>query len=584
MADHWNTVAHVFMWNGDTMIFSFLLLLILGAGIYFAVRKISAGASKAHGSSPLRNFFQFGVLFALLVIVANGVAGLLGRLINPSSLVLADDSSLARNLSFVVVGLPLLIVIGLWTRKGFRNEPHLSREPLTAFFVLLATMTSLLMALISTTSTLHNIVSDQEFNGQTFANAIVWVLVWIGLWRLHIAIIPTENSHVHHLAGSFVGFVASVVGLISVIGSVIAQIAGMNDASLISIGSANIQNSLISFAVGALVWIHYWVRTASRETQDTLWLTYVLIVGVGSGLVMAVVAASTSLYTTAVWFIGDPNSTVVLDHFAGTPAAVGTVIVGLLSWWYHKSQLPESAKRTEVNRVYEYIIAGISLIASAVGLSMILIATIEAAFSNDVIAGGSAVNSFIAAGTLILVGAPIWVLYWRVIQMNVKQEAAIELSSPARRIYLFLLFGIGGVAAIISLLVGVYRLFNDVFSSGVGTNTVFDMSGAIGVLASTAIVAIYHWTIYRHEREVSVGFAPRAKSVLLVGPHDGEAVRRVTDSTGAKITAWARTDDNSLPWPVDQLVAAINESESTQIVILREATGIVVIPCEKYEM
>lgn len=578
MADHWNTVAHVFMWNGDTMIFSFLLLLILGAGIYFAVRKISAGASKAHGSSPLRNFFQFGVLFALLVIVANGVAGLLGRLINPSSLVLADDSSLARNLSFVVVGLPLLIVIGLWTRKGFRNEPHLSREPLTAFFVLLATMTSLLMALTSTTSTLHNIVSDQEFHGQTFANAIVWVLVWIGLWRLHIAIIPTENSHVHHLAGSFVGFVASVVGLISVIASVIAQIAGMNDASLISTGTDNIQNALISFAVGALVWIHYWVRTASRETQDTLWLTYVLIVGVGSGLVMAVVAASTFLYTTAVWFIGDPITTVVLDHFAGTPAAVGTVIVGLLAWWYHKSQLPESANRTEVNRVYEYIIAGISLIASAVGLSMILIATLEAVFSNDVIAGGSAVNRFLAAGTLVIVGAPIWVLCWRGIQNRVRVSLDVELASPTRRIYLFILFGIGGVVAIMSLLIGVYQLFNDAFTSGLSASTIRNMRFSIGVLASTAVVASYHWLIYRHEREVNVAFVVKAKSVVLVGPHDGEAVRRIVESTGARITAWTRTDIEDLSWPEADVIEAITNATSEHLVVTLDAHGINVIP------
>ncbi len=560
------------------MIASLIPLLLIGFGIYFAVRKISAGGSKVHGSSPLRSFFQFGVLFALLVIVANGVAGLLGRLINPSSLVLADDSSLARNLSFVVVGLPLLIVIGLWTRKGFRNDPHLSREPLTAFFVLLATMTSLLMALTSTTSTLHNVVSDQGFNGQTLANAIVWILVWVGLWRLHIAIIPTENSHLHHLAGSFVGFVASVVGLISVIASVIAQIAGMNDASLISTGTANIQNALISFAVGALVWIHYWVRTASKETQDNVWLTYVLIVGVGSGLVMAVVAASTALYTTAVWFVGDPTSINARSHFAGTPTAVGTVTVGLLAWWYHKSLLLETAKRTEVNRVYEYVIAGISLIASAVGLSMILIATLEAVFSNDVIAGGSAVNSFLAAGTLVIVGAPIWVLCWRGIQNRVRVSPEVELASPTRRIYLFILFGIGGVVAIISLLIGVYQLFNDAFTSGLSTNTIRDMRFSIGVLASTAIVASYHWLIYRHEREVNVAFVAKAKSVVLVGPHDGEAVRRIAESTGARITAWTRTDIENLSWPEADVIEAVTNATSEHLIVTLDAHGMNVIP------
>jgi hypothetical protein len=571
-------VADVFVRVGEVMIASLISLLLTGLGIAFVVRKISASSSKGQSSSPLRSFFQFGVLFALLIIVANGVAGLLGRLINPSSLVLADDSSLARNLSFVVVGLPLLIGIGLWTRKGFRADPHLAKEPLTAFFVLLATMTSLLMALTSTTSALHNIVSDQRLNGQSLANAIVWILVWAGLWRLHTAIIPAENSHLHHIAGSLVGYIASVIGLISVIASVIAQLAGLNDASLISSGTTNIQNALISFAVGALVWIHYWVRTASKETQDTLWLTYVLIVGVGSGLVMAVVAASTSLYTTAVWFIGDPNSAVARTHFAGTPGAFGTVAVGLLAWWYHKSLLPKSAKRTEVNRVYEYIISGISLIASAVGLSMILIAALEALFSNDVIVGGSALNSFLAAGTLVIVGAPIWVLYWRGIQHQVRLSPEVELASPTRRIYLFLLFGIGGVAAIISLLIGVYQLFNDAFSSGIGTNTVRDMRAAIGVLVSTAIVAVYHWAIYRHEREIDVAFGTKAKSVLLVGPHDVEAVRRIAELSGARVTSKTRADLENINWPEEEVVAAITKSSSEQLIVTLDTQGVTVIP------
>lgn len=566
------------MRDGEVMIASLIPLLLIGFGIYFAVRKISAGGSKVHGSSPLRSFFQFAVLFALLVIVATGVAGLLGRLINPSSLVLADDSSLARNLSFVVVGLPLLIVIGLWTRKGFRSDPQLAHEPLTAFFVLIATMTALLMALTSMTSSLHNIVSDQRLNGQTLANAIVWVLVWVGLWRLHTTVIPRESSHVHHIAGSLVGYVASVVGLISVISSVLSQVAGLNSASLISTGTTNIQNALISFGVGALVWVHYWVRTASKETRDTIWLTYVLIVGVGSGLVMAVVAASTSLYTAAVWFIGDPGSSVARSHFAGTPSAIGTVLVGLLAWWYHKSVLPESGERSEVSRVYEYIIAGISLIASAVGLSMILIAGMEAVFTDSVLIGGSAVNSFLAAGTLIIVGAPIWVLYWRRIQNYVKAKPNVELASPTRRIYLFLLFGIGGVVAIISLLIGVYQLFNDAFSSGVGANTIREMRFAIGVLASTAIVASYHWAIFRHEREIDVAFGTKAKSVLFVGPQDADAIRRIAEQTGARVTSWTRADVEELVWPEDKVVTAIKESQYSQLLVTLDSTGLNVIP------
>ena len=566
------------MWNGEVMFGLLFLAIGLGLLVTFVVRKFAKGSSHERGASPLRNFFQFGVLYALIIIVANGVAGLLGRLMSSSALVIADNASLARNLSFVVVGVPLLVGIGFWTRKGMRSDPRSADDPIIAFFVLVSTMTALLMALTSTTSCLHNLVSTQPFNGQTLANAIVWTLIWIGLWRLHRIIVSPAKSHTHHLAGSLVGYIASVLGLVSVIAHVIAQFAGMNNAALVATQTVELKYAIISFAVGALVWMHYWVRVASKETRTTLWLAYVLLVGVGSGLVMAVASASTTLYTVAVWFIGEPHSTIARAHFASTPSALGVIVVGLIGWWYHSSLVSGTVKRTEIDRTYAYLIAGISLIASALGLSMILIAIIEAAFTRDVIVGGSIVNSFLASATLILVGSPLWVTYWRRIQQHVKADEPVELASPSRRVYLFLLFGIGGIAAMVSLLAGVFQLFNDAFNSGIGGNTIRDMRYSIGVLVSTAIVAAYHWSIYRHENTVDVAFGTKQKTVLLVGPHDADLAHSVAQQTGARITSWSRTDLGDVTWPEHDVVKAILESTSQQLIVILGATGLEVIP------
>ena len=566
------------MRNGEPMTAAVILLIVVGLGITFIVRRSAKSNLQTHASSPVRSFFQFGVLYALLVTVANGVAGLLGRLINPSSLVLANDSSLARNLSFVVVGLPLFIGIGLWVRKGIRANSGLLEEPLAGLFVLLGAMTSLLIALTSTSRSLQNLVSGEQMDGQALANAIVWTVVWGGLWKLHTVVIPQERSHLHHLAGSLVGFVAAVIGLISVIAQVLEQATGMNSDLLVSPGSTKILDALISFACGAVVWFHYWIRTARLEKQDNLWLAYVFIVGIGSGLVMAVVAASTVLYSSTVWFFGEPISQVARIHFSGTPGALGTVIVGTLSWNYHKSLIAETNQRSEINRVYEYIIAGISLIASSVGLSMILIAAIEASFTSDVIVARPAINSFFAAITLMIVGGPIWILFWRRIQRTVHINSAVELASPTRRIYLFLLFGIGGIAAIISLLAGVYQLFNDAFTSGISGSTIRDMRSSIGVLSSTAVVAVYHWSIYRAERDVEVAFVDRPRAVLLVGSGDLNGVRQIQSATSAQVTLWERSDVQMQEWPVEEVIAAINQNTNQQLIVVQDSSGISVIP------
>lgn len=560
------------------MAIGLLLIAIPVLLVVLAIRKSSASGSGGQSSSPLRTFFQFGLLFALMIIVGTGLSGLLGRLINPAEVVLADDASLARNLSFVVVGTPLLIGIGSWVRKSLKTDSHLAKEPVTAFFATLASVYALVASLSSWIATIQSAFSSVRFDGQSLANAIVWTTFLVGLWMLQGRVVPAENLRIHYFVGSLIGYIASVIGLIGIISSSIAQVAGMDQGNLVSAGSHKITDSIVVTAFAAIVWIQYWIRTASKTERDNLWLTYVLIAGVGGGLVMAISAASTALYSVAVWFIGDPASSKAIVHFAGLPTALGTVVVGLLAWWYHTAQLPETSERTEINRVYEYLIAGIGLIASAVGLSMILIAIMEALVSDASIAGKSAVNTFLAAGTLVLVGAPVWVMRWRGIQADVKATPDVELASPTRRVYLFVLFGIGGVAAIVSLLVGVYLLFNDIFTNQLGTGTIGHMRYALGVLASTAIISAYHWEIYRHERNHEVTFGGRNVSVLLVGPHNRELIDAVKEQTGAHVTSWTRTDSAAQTWPTDQVVSAIKSAESDQLLIVLEPTGLNVIP------
>lgn len=562
------------------MIIGILLAVLPIVLVVLAIRRVTASGSKGVATSPLRTFFQFGALFALMIIVGNGLSGLLGRVINPADLLLADDAALALNLSFVVVGTPVLIGVGAWTRKSIAADPHLTKEPITSFFMTLASVMALITALSSWIAAIQSIFSTARFDGQSLANAIIWTLIWSGLWILQSRIIPADNLRIHYFAGSLIGYITSVVGLVGIIGAVVAQSAGMNSANLVSLGSHRIADAVVIALFGAIVWIQYWVRTASKTEQDNLWLGYVLIAGVGSGLVMAVVAASTALYAIAVWFVGEPSSTKAIVHFAGSPTALGTVIVGLMSWWYHKAQLPETAKRTEVNRIYDYIIAGIGLIASAVGLSMILIAILESLIGTTSIVGKSAVNTFLAAGTLMLVGAPVWLIYWHGIQAAVKADSANELASPTRRIYLFILFGIGGVAALVSLLVGVYQLFNDIFANQLGTGTIRDMRFALGVLVSTAIISAYHWEIYRHERDTDVTFGGRKVSVLLVGPSDKDFVAAVKEQTGAQVAFWNRTDEVGITWPTDRVVAAINEATEDQLLVVLESTGLKVIPVQ----
>ena len=241
------------------------------------------------------------------------------------------------------------------------------------------------------------------------------------------------------------------------------------------------RDGLVLLGVGAPVWIVDWARTASRYERDALWLAYVLLIGVGGGLVTAIASTSTLLYDVLVWLVGEPGGATATEHFDGAPNAAAAAVVGALVWWYHQALLKAGGAeaRTEVRRVYEYLMAGIGLGAAAAGLVMVLAALVEAV-TGGAFVGGDAVNTLLAALTLLAVGGPVWWVYWRQLQAATRAAPAHELASPTRRVYLFVLFGLGGLAAVVALIVGVYLLFRDLVEGTAGAETLRRMRLPIG--------------------------------------------------------------------------------------------------------
>ena len=146
---------------------------------------------------------------------------------------------------------------------------------------------------------------------------------------------------------------------------------------------------LVTLAVGAPVWFVYWVRTAARDERTPLWLAYVLLVGVAGGLVTAIVAASTLLYQVLVWLVGDPGPRPPRSTSTTRPLRQRRRSSGSCVWWYHRTVLRAGAgeARTEVRRVYEYLMAGTGLLAASAGLVIVLAALVEAATGSAFVGG-----------------------------------------------------------------------------------------------------------------------------------------------------------------------------------------------------
>ena len=567
-----------------SILLSFLPLLIMIAVVVLVIRKVSKRAtSSSNTAQPVRLFFQYALAFGLFMIVTVGLAGLLSRALDVSNIVNADQSSLASNLAFVVVGGPLLAGITIWLRNSLRENPSEGHGLIPTFFATLAAIVSLLVFLSSAIAALHNVISGDEVLGSTLGRTIVWGTALILVLKISNSVIPKNDFRIQYFVGSFITALAALIGLVQVLGGVLALLLSQQtffDTQKLALVSPD---NPIGIGLGTLVmsgalWVYYWIKNANTNKSDTLWLAYVLIAGVGGTLVIAITSLSISLYQVLVWFVGEPTSQNAGEHFASIPQSLATAFAGFLFWWYHKSLLPNESERTDVQRTYEYLVSAISLIASAIGISIVIVALIESLTSQVQLAGAGAINTLLGAGTVIVVAGPVWWHFWSRIQGIARVESNAELSSPVRRVYLFLLFGVGGIVAIVSLITIVVQLFDGILSSNLGANTFSEMRFAIGILISTGIVAGYHWEIYRHEKSVEVSFATTATNVLLVGPNSPELIQKLKAATGAKVSFLQRADASELVWPTEHVIELVAQSKEDDLLILLEATGVKVVP------
>ncbi len=283
-----------------SILLSFVPLLIMIAVVVLVIRKVSKRAtSSSNTAQPVRLFFQYALAFGLFMIVTVGLAGLLSRALDVSNIVNADQSSLASNLAFVVVGGPLLAGITIWLRNSLRENPSEGHGLIPTFFATLAAIVSLLLFLSSAIAALHNVISGDEVLGSTLGRTIVWGTALILVLKISNSVIPKNDFRIQYFVGSFITALAALIGLVQVLGGVLALLLSQQtffDTQKLALVSPDnpIGIGLGTLLMSGALWVYYWIKNANTNKSDTLWLAYVLIAGVGGTLVIAITSLSIS--------------------------------------------------------------------------------------------------------------------------------------------------------------------------------------------------------------------------------------------------------------------------------------------------
>jgi hypothetical protein len=485
-------------------IFGSLVQIGIMGGIVFLIVKAVSGSKKTSTESAgihIRRFFVYLLMLAMLILVGLGIAGLIDAVWPTAGVITDNSAAAARSISFVIVGLPIYVGLAFYTARRLASDPNEQRSAGWAFYLIIALIGSLITAMSLIGVLLSDMASGDGPERTIIIHAVVWSAVWGVHWFVAQRYAPPRGAQIHLLLGSAIGLIWAFTGAIATATSLLSTV--YDELFLSSITGTTIDDLLrpaTVLAVGGTVWWWYWPVHTRQSERTPLWHAYVLLLGVMGGVLSAVIGAGIGLYSVLQWFLGDVSDSAG-THFDLLPGAFAALFVGAAVWAYHAHVVGDRKERSrgEVDRVYDYLVSGAGLVVAASGVAALVATALMAVSGRDTTATDSG-DTVAVALTLLVIGVPLWWRYWSTIQQYRRADAAGELGSVTRRIYIVALFGVAAVVAVVSLIVIVFILMEDILNGTVGAETLDASAVAISLLLTAGALSWYHFAVFREDR------------------------------------------------------------------------------------
>jgi hypothetical protein len=499
----------------------------------------------------LRRLIQYALLFALVVIAASGLSGLLERLFTSGAVLASTDvAGLARSLAFTLIGGPLALLLWWFVWRRLDDET----ERTSAGWGLYITAMYSVSLIIFTTSLLGMAASLIGQRDNDWASSLANALVWAAIWAWHRWMWKHPRKPTTHL-DDVRAVVGTVYGLLLGAGAAAAALSGVLDVAIRGFPLTvtvepwwySVLRSLVWAAGGIFVWWWHWYREGGRGFQMVLVDSLMIIVGVFAAGIAALGGAGVVLFVLLrLAFDREDPLNDLLEPLA---PAVAAALVGTLVWRYHRTvsdRRPPSTRRASL-----LVTSAAALAAAASGVGVVVNALLAAAVSP--LAGGATRTLLLGGISSLLVGGPVWWLAWK----PRKQPHSADVIPPGRRVYLVAFFGVSAVVALITLLVIGYRLFEFLLGDVTGGSLLDRIRAPFGLLVAAGLVAGYHFALWRHDRALLAAAQPARKRTieqvtLVIGQQqDPDALSQgLAEATGgARVTVWLRADDGGPTLP-----------------------------------
>ncbi|MBT2594843.1 hypothetical protein J7I92_06025 [Arthrobacter sp. ISL-72] len=539
----------------------------------------------------MRRLIVFTLLFALVVVAAAGLSGLLGRLLGAGTVLVAGDrAGLARSLAFTLIGGPM--AGALWWFVWRRLDDAAERSSVGWGLYLAITYAVSLIA--SATALLGALAAVIGGNSLGWQRSLSDGLVWAGVWVLHRWMLrhrrkrPSLMSDVPIVVGSMFGLIIGVGGTVTALATLLdTAIRGLTASAIVGDPWWRfVLQSLVWAAGGLAIWWWHWLREAGRRLKTGFADVALVVVGILGAILLTLGGIGTVLFVVLRLAFDRTDPASGIAEPLGAAMAAGSL--GSLVWAYHRTASLGRAEATLQSA--KLVTSGVALVAAASGIGIVVNSALSIAATP--LAGNGTRTLLLGGISALAVGAPLWSLAWK---PGVPPEPT-ELGRRGRRVYLIAVFGLSAIVAVITLLVIGYRVFEFLLDDVTGGSLVDRTRAPLGLLVATGLAAGYHFAVWRHDRSLATT-APRRRTVgrvILVTAGDPEPLVRVAaEVTGAAVTVWRRADvgtsgaalpagelAEALPGEIaDRLARALEGITADRVLVVAgPGTGIEVIP------
>ena len=589
------------------------------AAIVALVRRRGEGRDEP-GIGDLRRLFFYGLSFAALVAATIGVVlllrSILDTLFGPEAIAV-EDTTLALGLALTIVGTPVWLIFWSMAQRAVRRFPVETRSATHKQYLYLVLGVSAITVSIAAIMFLRGIFGADDFSGTPLSLIVVWGGVWAFHWMAEEREgQPSELTLSIRRVYVYVLALFSVVLLALGVGGVLGTTLGVAYEALfgapelltgepLGLWSEVTRTSLAMALVGGALWWWHWHRVASGDVHSTLRLVYVYLFTVCGGAATVVIALTVLLYHVLQWFFGSPDTASARLHFEFLPGLIAAATVGGGLWAYHWAVVQQEATAAQrelvaARRVYGYLVSAVGLVTLGVGLVIafgVVIGLLSPGVGSQIIGAEEWRNPLVLAITLLVVGGPVWGLYWRDMQRIAIQGGPEERTALSRRVFTFLIFGFSVLMTLINLSIVLFRLFEAALGGEFTSTLLWEIRWSIGILLTAGAVSLYYWLVLREDRQVVAQLEeaaalagapppevrPRKAVTVLASDQDLPLVRRLEARLGYGVQVWQRIEAQGPPPPVsdEQLTETeqhIVDADSDQVLLLIGAAGIHVVP------